>query len=132
MIKLEVQVGNFLNWTYRVQGAVQRLMPNTLHRAGLIVKERTDPLVPIDLGFLSNSFEEHPLSMGNLIETRLTYTGRYSTRYDGYDYALIQHENTEWNHPKGGQALYLLEGFTSSSDEILVMIEKDYLSCFGV
>ena len=42
-----------------------------------------------------------------------------------YDYALIQHENDEYKHPKGGQAFYLESAFDEGVDRIIRRLQTE-------
>ena len=131
MIKYRVQTKGFISWCNRVQANVREMMPYTLKQAGQFIQKRTEPFVPIDTGILISSFSSANVSTGNFIELEMIYTGRNNPRSKGYDYALIQHENTDYHHTHG-ESHYLLQGVISSTNEVIKMVEKDYLSCFGV
>ena len=44
---------------------------------------------------------------------------------NGYDYALIQHENLSYNHPNGGQAKFLESAFVEGVARIESRIEQE-------
>lgn len=43
----------------------------------------------------------------------------------GYNYAGVQHENEEFNHPRGGQAKYLEKPFLEGVERIINRLEEE-------
>lgn len=71
--------------------------------------------VPVDSGDLQDSIQVS-------VSRSPRYPGIIATAeahnfYTGYDYALIQEINEEYNHPNGGQAHYLEEPFREAVSE---------------
>ena len=79
----------------QIEGACQRAL--YLEAESIMTDSR--PLVPWETGVLRASGFVHPAS-ANAVE--FGYGGAASA------YALVQHEHEEFNHPRGGQAKYLL------------------------
>lgn len=72
-------------------------------------------LVPVDTGELQDS-----------IQVDISLSPRYpgiiaiataKNIYTGYDYALIQEVNEDYNHPHGGQAYYLEQPFREAVEK---------------
>lgn len=72
-------------------------------------------LVPVDTGELQDS-----------IQVDISLSPRYpgiiaiataKNIYTGYDYALIQEVNEDYNHPRGGQAHYLEQPFREAVEK---------------
>ena len=61
---------------------------------------RSKPLVPRDKSTLVRSGTREVVRVGDRIEGRVAYNTVYAAR---------QHEETTWEHPRGGQAKYLEE-----------------------
>ncbi|MDD5229913.1 MAG: hypothetical protein PHC43_01135 [Candidatus Marinimicrobia bacterium] len=58
--------------------------------------------VPVDLGTLKNSgYVTMPEISGDNVKVELGYGG------EAKDYAVVQHEHTEFKHPEGGKAKFL-------------------------
>lgn len=71
--------------------------------------------VPVDSGELQDSIQvdvsRNPRYPGIIVSAEA------HNFYTGYDYALIQEVNEEYNHPNGGQAHYLEEPFRDAVEE---------------
>ena len=77
------------------------------------------PLVPIDTYALQES--------GVVVKEKENYR---LVRYEafsplGYNYALIQHENLFFNHPRGGQAKYLQQPFEQNINNYVKNMKDD-------
>jgi len=70
-------------------------------------------LAPVDLGDLRGS-------------GHVAYIGDFDANI-GFNepYAIKQHEHTEYNHPKGGQAKYLEQPFRENIDKYIKYIAKE-------
>jgi hypothetical protein len=78
-------------------------------------KQTTIPLVPIRDGELRGSAEPSVTMEGENIVGELRF---HAMSKEGYDYAEIQNRRTDFNHPKGGQALYSDKGLELSQSEL--------------
>lgn len=85
--------------------------------ANYLLKE-SQPLVPVDTGRLKNS--------GKVVEISNGYSVVYSTENPttGYNYAMIQHENLEYNH-EVGQAKYLEEPLRNNADKLISIVREE-------
>ncbi len=73
-----------------------------LYRDLVGVMFESQKIVPYDEGDLHDSGEtDRPQISGGTISVSLHYGG------GSVDYALIQHENLDYQHPRGGQAKFL-------------------------
>lgn len=81
-----------------------------IEKAMGIIYDASQPLVPVDTGALKRS--------GVIQQTDKGYKIKYhSESPSGYNYAVIQHENTSFNH-RVGQAKYLEDAIKSNMDKI--------------
>lgn len=71
-----------------------------INDVALEIAARADDLVPFDTGVLSRSQQIEPPTIQNLTAT-ITYGGPAAP------YALVQHENMEYQHRAGRSAKYL-------------------------
>lgn len=96
-----------LDKVFRDLGIDARLaLSSALFAAAHDVANQADDLVPVDEGILKASQSVTPPKAQSATPTaRITYGGPSAP------YALVQHERTDFNHPKGGQAKYLEEPF---------------------
>lgn len=85
------------------------------------------PLVPYEYGYLEDGFEDDVTLFEDGAWLDIEYSGRRNpeARRKNYDYALIQHENTSFNHPIKGQAFYLEKGLKLAFPTVMKNIDKD-------
>lgn len=91
-----------------------RIDIDTVGSAHIIAKGVKDALLPIMKDIAIASQAEVPIDTGDLLnsirltETETGYVLSYSSILeDGTDNAIVQHEDTTINHPRGGKAGYL-------------------------
>lgn len=77
---------------------------------------------PIDTGALRDSVRANVSGRGLSISLELTAS---ATSDRGYDYSNIQHENTTFNHPRGGKAFYLRDPFNRGLERIQERLGKE-------
>lgn len=123
---LKVDDSQFQRWVRTVKVKVREGLFDTLIDAGLLIKTKTTPYVPLDKGYLERSYEQRIYTLTNLFIMEFGYSVRNNPYSRGYDYSYIQHENLEFSHPKRGTAKYLDHGITSSESEVYRMIETDF------
>ena len=71
-------------------------------------------LAPKDTGRLRNSADPEVKVKGSKITATVTFSAK--NPINGYDYALIQHEDLSFKHPNGGQAKYLEQPLKDNRD----------------
>lgn len=76
---------------------------------------------PIDTGDLRNSVRATVARNGRRVSLELSA----SSVHNGYDYSLIQHENTSFNHPRGGKAFYLRDPFQRGVERINARLAQE-------
>lgn len=76
----------------------------SLNTIGEDLKAKSVPLAPIDTAELRKSCKVTPATVKNFT-VRVGYY--VQSPFTGERYALKQHENLTYNHPRGGQAKYL-------------------------
>lgn len=76
---------------------------------------KASALAPIDTGELRQSAEPEVKVTGN--KTRAMVTFSAINPINGYDYAMIQHEELSFKHPNGGQAKYLEKPLNENSEK---------------
>lgn len=99
--------------------AVMAIAAELAEEAGAhLLLEASLPLVPRDTGALAESGrvtrEEGP-------GAAVVYD---AIAPDGYCYAAIQHERTDYKHPRGGQAKYLEQPMHSSAPAIAAVMAE--------
>jgi hypothetical protein len=92
-------------WASQAPQAVAR----ALARIVLDLRGKAQRLAPVTKGFLRRS----AFSDSNATSGTVGFTEVYATR---------QHEETTWNHPKGGQAKYLEEPYKQNVDKYIKAI----------
>ena len=147
----------FIQWAERTENAFVHMI-NTMKDVAEVVRENTIPLTPVETTRLGKSFKTFVLTdtaREKLIMVRMSALNPHT----GYDYAWIQHENTEYEHPskyasRGARDIsldnsllyyrtgvdlgatnnprdhYLMEGVIQSEEGAFQLIEEDYLSLF--
>ena len=70
---------------------------------------------PIDTGALRESVRADVSGKGLSVTLSMSAS---ATSADGYDYSNIQHENTSFNHPRGGKAHYIRDPFNRGVERI--------------
>ena len=71
-------------------------------------------LAPVDTGRLRKSADPEVKIKANKITATVTFSAKNPD--NGYDYALIQHEDLSFKHPNGGQAKYLEQPLKENRD----------------
>ena len=86
-----------------------------IEKAMGIIYDASQPLVPVDTGALKRS--------GVITQVDKGYKIKYHSENpnNGYNYAVIQHENTSFKH-RVGQAKYLEDAIKSNMDKIELAI----------
>ena len=134
MIEAKIDASNFLKWAFHSIRRVHNVS-QTFNKISAIVEVHTRKFVPLDQGYLIDSFDvketfkEYPI-MGMVFE----WSGRENPEADGFDYAHYQNV-TFLNHPKRGYtgvSHFVERGIGDSLDNIIVELEADYLTSLGV
>lgn len=121
-------------WTNNAIAGVVAMV-NTIYEISPILEAHTRIWTPLKEGYLENSFTETVLSGAYpFFEFEFRMSGEANPKTD-YDYAYYQHIGF-WNHPKRPRGVeradYLFHGMWFASDDIAIVIEKDYLSALGL
>ena len=99
--------------------AVRRALLGSIEDAMRIATEdllgRAVKAAPVDEGTLRASGTATVEVKGDEVEGRVTFATPYARR---------QHEETEWEHPKGGQAKYLEGPLTEMAPRYKTVLEK--------
>ena len=132
IFEVEVDDSSFREWTERSIENV-KMMSDTLKDIQKIIWEHTSEKIPLEWGYLENSFWKHGqiISEYPFFELKIHMTGLDNPKAKGWDYALYQHSNN-FNHPIKGEMLYLEKGFDESMSYVLKYLETDYLTSLGV
>ena len=86
----------------RANGRVTRAVAAGLYAEANNIMTDSKRLVPVDLGTLKNSgYAALPEARRGRVAVEIGYGGPAA------DYALAQHEHTEYRHPEGGEAKFL-------------------------
>ena len=91
-----------------------------IEKAMGIIYDASQPLVPVDTGALKRS--------GVIQDVKGGFKIKYHSENPktGYNYAVIQHENTSFKH-RVGQAKYLEDAIKNNLDEIEDAIVKEIM-----
>ncbi|APT87382.1 hypothetical protein [Corynebacterium flavescens] len=85
--------------------------------AAQVIEAASVALTPLgETGNLRQSAQVIPVSKGSEV------TG--GVRYDGLPYIRRQHEETTWNHPRGGQAKYLETARNDNAERVAQIIRN--------
>lgn len=98
-----------------MQRDVKEKVYQELQEITLDLAIKASALAPIDTGELRKSVNPEVKVTGT--KTRALVTFSAINPENGYDYAMIQHENLEFNHPRGGQAKYLEQPLNENSEK---------------
>lgn len=91
-----------------------------IEKAMGIIYDASQPLVPVDTGALKRSGVIEQVDKG----FKIKYHSENPN--NGYNYAVIQHENMSFNH-RVGQAKYLEDAIKNNMEEIENAIVKEVL-----
>ena len=130
MANLELDATKFIEWyDHSIAGVNQ--IKEKFYELSAIIEVFTRPLVPLEKGYLENSFQEFVEVDGPVLEMKVRYSGEDNIYSRGYDYAYIQHIGN-FNHPIRGEQFYLKKGMERAFPYIVVEIGTDYLTALGV
>lgn len=130
ILEATVDISSFKEWAEVSKRNVIATMKNTLLEASKIIENTTNPLVPYKSGLLEGSYKESIHTAYPLVEMEYGYSVTYNPKGNVFDYALVQHEN----YPKKklrGQMYFLRDGIRMSKNEVMLRIERDYLTALG-
>lgn len=88
----------------RLKGEVRKAAIKAAEDNIIDLAERAVELAPRDEGTLENSVDPEVKVVGGKVQGKVTFSAKNPK--NGYDYALIQHEDLIFNHTKG-EANYL-------------------------
>ena len=98
-MSLTIDASSFRAGMARAQVKMDLAVRTALYLEAESIMTDSRPLVPWETGVLKASGYVNPATPTSV---EFGYGGAASA------YALVQHEHTEFNHPRGGQAKYLL------------------------
>lgn len=132
ILEVNVDDSSFREWTERSIGNV-RMMSDVLQDIRQIIWEDTSEMIPLEWGYLENSFFSHSQIISDypFFELRIHMTGIDNPKAKGWDYAEIQYTE-DFNHPIKGEQFYLEKGFEKSKPYFMKYLEMDYLTALGV
>lgn len=154
LVTVKVKDEEFQAWLKRTRNAFVYMI-QTMKEVAMYVRQNTVPLTPFETGKLGRSFKWTVVTDNSRMKVLQISMSALNER-TGYDYALIQHEETSYNHPSlesqkthpqylhitvnnigagisgtnNPQDHYLLEGIMQSKEGAFQIIEDDYLSLF--
>ena len=122
MAKTVVEVGNlkeFLKLLGSVPFELVPAMGEALYSEAQMILRESKQEVPFLRGVLSSSGRVHePFRVGPSVAVEISYGGAAGGNFEGEEvnYAIIQHENTEYEHHDGGKPFYLKDPFDAAKD----------------
>lgn len=125
-IFFDVEADNLIDYLVNLPKKLDTNMYNSLISAGLTVKDKTTPYVPLDKGYLEDSYEQRIYTQSSSISLDLGYHVKSNPYSRGYDYSYVQHEREDFHHPKRGTAKYLDKGIRDSKEKVYDLIEEGY------
>ena len=154
LVTVKVKDEEFQAWLKRTRNAFVYMI-QTMKEVAMYVRQNTVPLTPFEYGTLGGSFKWTVVTDNSRMKVLQISMSALNER-TGYDYALIQHEETSYHHPSlesykkhpsygkiamdnrlagisgtnNPQDHYLLEGIMQSKEGAFQIIEDDYLSLF--
>lgn len=84
-------------------------------KALLYVKKQAIPLTPVELGDLRKNYD---------ISVVKTFKGVSGRIENNSEYAAAQHENLEFNHPRGGEAKFLEKAVSRNVVQIASIVKE--------
>ena len=122
MAKTVVEVGNlkeFLKLLGSVPFELVPAMGEALYSEAQMILRESKQEVPFLRGVLSSSGRVHePFRVGPSVAVEISYGGAAGGNFEGEEvnYAIIQHENTDYEHHDGGKPFYLKDPFDAAKD----------------
>ena len=101
---------------------VKKEVIKTLEDIALDLADKALNLAPVDTGRLRKSADPEVIVSNNKARANVTFSA--IDPKTGYDYALIQHEDLSFKHPRGGQAKYLEQPLRRNSGRYRQELEK--------
>lgn len=120
-----VDDSRFQNWANKVGPRIKKGLFDAIIDAGLLIKETTTPYIPLDKGYLEESYQQRIYTLLDQIILDFGYSVRDNPRSKGYDYSWIQHEK-QFKHPKRGTWKYLDKGIIQSQNKVFDIIETEF------
>ena len=132
-MKIEVDDSSFQAWVDRSISNVERMV-DTLKEIRAIYHNMIVPLTPLKDSYLDQSLMQFSevKSSYPFFELKLKMSGVNNPKADGWDYALIQHEEEEFEHPLRGRPHYLEDGMEVAEPMVWMQLKTDYMSALGV
>lgn len=107
----------------KAQSAAKNAGVKALVTCGLDLKGKSQEQAPIDLGDLRGDCSvSDPVDTSKGIQITVGY---------GLPYALRQHEEQEYEHPKGGKAKYLEDPYKENIDKYMKYIGNSIKKALG-
>lgn len=103
----------------RLAAQAQQALVLALDAEANRILEASHPLVPLDTGAL--------VSSGTVITQADSSEVRYGN-FGAVPYALVQHEETAFNHPRGGEHHYLSKPFLEATGDMAQRLATDIAS----
>lgn len=154
LVTVKVNDEEFQAWLKRTENAFVHMI-QTMKEVAMYVRQNTVPLTPFEYGTLGGSFKWTVVTDNSRMKVLQISMSALNER-TGYDYALIQHEETSYHHPSlesvkthptysdiysnnyfagigdtnNPQDHYLYYGIMDSKEGAFQIIEDDYLSLF--
>lgn len=117
-----VVVGNLKEFIKLLGSVPNELVPamgEALYSEGQNILRDSKQEVPFLWGVLSSSGRVHdPFRVGPSVAVEISYGGAAGGNFEGEEvnYAIIQHENTEYEHRDGGKPFYLKDPFDAAKE----------------
>lgn len=90
--------------------------------AGKVLLDASQALVPVETGALRASGQVTKTGPHEVAVSYGRADGAGGDGADTADYAVVQHEHMEFNHPNGGQAKYLEAAMHSAAPQIAAAV----------
>ena len=120
---------DFVSRTNAIVGKVNTGLGNIVQEGGDMLVEETRPNVPRLSYTLMMSGTSIKMSNGPVAEAMVQFTA--VNPRTGFEYGLIQHENTRYNHPRGGKAHYLLDTTNEVGPQIISLWGSQITALIG-
>jgi len=117
-----VVVGNlkeFIKFLGSVPNEMVPAMGEALYSEAQMILRESKQEVPFMWGVLSSSGRVHdPFRVGPSVAVEISYGGAAGGDFEGEEvnYAIIQHENTDYVHHDGGKPFYLKDPFDAAKE----------------
>lgn len=114
-----VDTSKFDNSIKGIESDLIVFISHYLKRAGGVIRDNTIPFTPVRDQYLETSFTTEAKGT----KARFVMSGKNNPQARGFDYARIQHDRDDFEHPLRGESEYLYKGLGGSEEDLIKLLE---------